>query len=112
MGEDMGHFNKLSPAETERLALLAEEMGEAIQIIGKILRHGYESHNPTIKVPEDELPMTNRQLLEKELGDVCCAIDYIAFDINVSTMHRNRTMKHARVRKYLHHQTKEASEVA
>ena len=34
-------FNELSPAEVERLAILAEEMGEAIQVIGKVLRHGY-----------------------------------------------------------------------
>lgn len=34
-------FNGLSPAEVERLALLAEECGEVIQTVGKILRHGY-----------------------------------------------------------------------
>ncbi len=34
----MTHFNELTPAEAERLAYLAEECGEAIQIIGKILR--------------------------------------------------------------------------
>jgi hypothetical protein len=37
------NFNGLAPAETERLALLLEELGEAQQAIGKILRHGYES---------------------------------------------------------------------
>ena len=36
-------FNKLSAAEAERLALLLEELGEAQQAIGKILRHGYEN---------------------------------------------------------------------
>ena len=35
-------FNKLSDAETERLAILAEEMGEAQQAIGKIIRHARE----------------------------------------------------------------------
>ena len=34
------HFNNLTPGEAERLAILAEECGEVIQIIGKILRHG------------------------------------------------------------------------
>lgn len=34
-------FNDLSNAELERLALLLEELGEAQQVIGKILRHGY-----------------------------------------------------------------------
>lgn len=32
------HFNGLTPAEAERLALLLEELGEAQQAIGKILR--------------------------------------------------------------------------
>lgn len=40
------HFNGLTPAEAERLALLSEELGEAQQAIGKILRHGYDSSNP------------------------------------------------------------------
>lgn len=39
----MEHFNQLSPAEAERLALLSEELGEAQQAIGKILRHGQPS---------------------------------------------------------------------
>lgn len=39
-------FNELNPAQVELLALLAEEMGEAIQAIGKVLRHGYESYHP------------------------------------------------------------------
>jgi hypothetical protein len=64
-----GHFNGLSPAEAERLALLLEELGEAQQVIGKILRHGYESHHP--ENPDD----SNRALLEGELGDVMAAIE-------------------------------------
>ena len=59
------NFNGLSPAEAERLAILAEEMGETIQEIGKILRHGYESRWP------DDAP-TNREKLEVELGDIAC----------------------------------------
>lgn len=42
----MTHFNDLEPGEAERLAILAEEAGELIHAIGKILRYGYESHNP------------------------------------------------------------------
>jgi hypothetical protein len=38
-------FNQLTDAEAERLALLAEECGEVVQVIGKILRHGYESYD-------------------------------------------------------------------
>lgn len=57
-------FNQLTPAEAERLAMLAEECGEVIQIVGKILRHGYNSCHP------NDLTTTNRRLLEKEVMDV------------------------------------------
>ena len=57
-------FNKLTPAQAERLAMLAEECAEVILIIGKILRHGYDSHHP-------ETPtITNRDILHEELLDV------------------------------------------
>jgi hypothetical protein len=58
------HFNKLTPAEAERLAMLAEECAEVIQVIGKILRHGYESYHPA------NPRLSNRDLLAKELRDV------------------------------------------
>lgn len=34
-------FNQLTNAQAERLHILLEELGEAQQAIGKILRHGY-----------------------------------------------------------------------
>lgn len=58
------HFNGLTPAQAERLAMLAEECAEVIQIVGKILRHGYDSYNPL----DPNTP--NRRLLEKEVIDV------------------------------------------
>jgi len=58
------HFNRLTPAEAERLAMLAEECGEVIQVIGKILRHGYDSYHPA------DPSTTNRQLLGRELTDL------------------------------------------
>jgi hypothetical protein len=61
-------FNGLSHAQAERLACLAGTMGEAIQVIGKILRHGYDSRDPRI-VPIESGP-TNRERLQKELGDI------------------------------------------
>lgn len=60
----MTHFNQLTPAQAERLAMLAEECGEVIQIVGKILRHGYDSHHPV------NPRVSNRDLLAKELRDV------------------------------------------
>jgi len=59
------HFNKLTPAEAERLAMLAEEAGEIVQMVGKILRHGYESYHPN-----DCDKTTNRILLMSEIKDL------------------------------------------
>ncbi|PCJ24121.1 MAG: hypothetical protein COA96_10270 [SAR86 cluster bacterium] len=63
------HFNGLTPAEAERLAMLAEEAAEVIQIIGKILRHGYENFHP------DAPETTNRELLAMEVGDFTSIAD-------------------------------------
>lgn len=90
----------LSVAEIERLALLTEELGEAQQIIGKILRHGYESYNPF-----DGRKIINRSLLENELGDVSFAMElmFARNDINYREVWRHRDEKALTVQKYLHH---------
>lgn len=95
------HFNKLSPAEAERLALLSEECGEVIQVVGKILRHGYES-----KHPSDRRDRTNRELLEKELGDVHFAYLFMDEneDIKLDNIREKSRYKNLKVGKYLHHQ--------
>lgn len=59
------NFNGLTSAETERLAMLAEEAGEIVQMVGKILRHGYESYHP-----DDQEQVTNRVLLRTEINDL------------------------------------------
>ena len=93
------HFNQLSPAEHERLALLMEECAEVIQIVGKIMRHGYESCHP------DGGP-TNRQLLEKELGHVYAAMGMMkdSADIIMLPIREHAAEKRLKVRQYLHHQ--------
>ena len=95
----MEHFNGLTPAEAERLALLAEECGEVIQAIGKVLRHGYESTHP------DGGP-TNREALERECGDVYHAIWRVigAGDIDGNGMSQRADDKAKSVGRYLHHQ--------
>ena len=94
----MGHFSNLEPHQLEALALLAEELAEAGQVIGKILRHGLGSKHP------DGGP-DNRALLERELGDVSAAVD-IAVDLGV-IMGTNvlvaRSNKLNRIGTYLHH---------
>ena len=92
-------FNDLTVGEDERLALLLEEAGEVIQAIGKILRHGYESTHP------DGGP-TNRESLERELGDMAAAIHMMTErrDLNASFIRQCQRNKLSKVSKYLHHQ--------
>lgn len=92
----------LAPAETERLALLMEECAEVQHVIGKILRHGYQSYNPN-----DEHRTPNRQLLEKELGDLRAAMQLMIRedDISLAAIGRAYTDKTMRLAQYLHHQS-------
>jgi NTP pyrophosphatase (non-canonical NTP hydrolase) len=94
------NFNKLTPAQTERLALLSEELGEAIQVIGKILRHGFDSYNPTI--PNSP---TNTQFLELELGDVVYAMGLMAAagDVSMDEIEKRVELK-VNKHNYFHHQ--------
>lgn len=100
MGE---HFNRLTPAEAERLALLSEELGEAVQAIGKILRHGYRSWDPTLPARHRK---TNRQDLEDELGDVQAAVLMMtrAGDLCGSEIFAAAQRKLERAKPFLHHQ--------
>jgi hypothetical protein len=95
----MKHFNNLTPAEAERLSFLAEEMGEAIQSIGKILRHGYRNSNHENKGD------TNRELLSKELGHVDAGIYLLCRngDQYAPTITKYRKQKLKELPKWLHH---------
>ena len=61
---DKSNFNKLTNAELERLALLAEEAAEVVHMVNKIIRHGYAANNPKTNGP------INRDLLASELNDL------------------------------------------
>ena len=99
------HFNGLSPALAERLAILSEECGEIVQVIGKIQRHGIESRHP------DGGP-TNRQLLEKELGDAYATLLPLTRAGDVAperiATHKDATLRN--VQQWLHHQLAELFE--
>lgn len=99
--------NNLTQAELERLAILAEEMGEALQIIGKIVRHGYESYNPTLVQNQMDgvAKLTNRDMLEKELGDVSAAINLMNLggDIERDAIQAHSISKMRNINKWLHH---------
>lgn len=91
--------NQLTPAEAERLAILAEECGEVVQAVGKILRHGFESRHP------DGGP-TNREMLMRECGDVYFAIAKLTEnkDIDGHRVTVCADYKAHSVKPYLHHQ--------
>lgn len=93
----MNHFNKLTPGEAERLAILSEELGEAIQAIGKILRHGYDSSYNGV---------TNRESLVLECGDVDNALMMLvkAGDIKLDAIWERSDEKAKKILQYLHHQ--------
>lgn len=55
------------------LGLLVEEMGEALQIIGKALRFGLDAPGPNVAPYHGR---TARQLLSIEMGDVAAAQSY------------------------------------
>jgi NTP pyrophosphatase (non-canonical NTP hydrolase) len=84
--------NNLTPAELERLAYLAEECGEVVQIVMKILRHGYG---------DETTKYNNRELLKDEIIDVqkalylMCKKNDIVFDFE--------TLEEPTY-KYMHHQ--------
>lgn len=92
------HFNRLTPAAAEALALLAEECGETLQVIGKTLRHGLYSTHP------DGGP-DNRGLLEQEVGDVKAAVEILVRlgILRADNIDAARLAKLARVGRYLHH---------
>jgi len=96
-------FNGLSNAEAERLAVLMEELGEAQQAIGKILRHGFDTSY-------DDGHPTNREDLEKELGDVQNAQRMMveAGDLDPAAIQLRAKAKAMTIGQYLHHQPETA----
>lgn len=90
--------NGLTPGELERLSIVMEEMAESIHIIGKIQRHGYASYHP--KNPD----VSNRGLLEKELGHVQHAVSSMIAnkDIDAIFIEIARAEKKKSVLQYLH----------
>ena len=93
-------YTQLSPAEIERLALLAEEAGEVVQAVGKILRRGYRRGHPRIK------GRTNRLHLEEELGNFLNAMSMMQFagDISYYRVILAKQEKQRTVGKYLYQQ--------
>jgi hypothetical protein len=94
------HFNQLTEAEQERLSILIEECSEVQQIGCKILRHGYESYSP--KSIDKE---TNREALQRELGDLMHALGRMLKlkDLDHTKINERQVSKAEHVKPYLHH---------
>lgn len=89
----------MKKSEIERLALLAEECGEIQQIVGKILRHGFDSQNPL-----EPNSLSNRRHLEIELGDMKLVIKMLIAnkDVNEQAIDIAQVNKAKKIRKWLH----------
>lgn len=93
----------LTPAQIERLGLLVEELGEALQMVGKAQRHGYHSTHA------DYGYVTNRANLAKELGHVKAATQLLTdvsdIDVNaVNEAYERKLKKYREGFAFLHHQ--------
>lgn len=95
----MKSFNKLSAAQIERLAILAEECGETVQAAMKVIRRGYDRKHPRKPGP------TNRGHLEEEIGNVLNAVEMLveAGDVRSTKIQASLESKRERVKKYLYH---------
>ncbi len=89
----------LTAAEMERLAMLAEECGEVVQAVGKVLRHGYQSASP-FGGP------VNRVALEREIGNVRAVVGLMidARDVRLGDIQHWQRSKRAVFAKWTHHQ--------
>jgi NTP pyrophosphatase (non-canonical NTP hydrolase) len=88
--------SNLTLSQIERLALLAEECGEVVQVVGKIMRFGFDgTHNQH----------SNRERLEVELGDLQVAIDMLAQanDIDLTNVQDHAVAKFSRIGQHLLH---------
>lgn len=95
-------FSNLTNAEAERLAILAEECGEVVQMVGKVLRHGYRSSSPL----KPKGSPNNRALLSMEIGHIYAAVRRMveANDIDAHVVVTNGDDKFLSASPYLHHQ--------
>jgi len=109
---------QLSAAQVERLALLVEELGEASQAAGKILRHGFRQPGLPYDNARDlslelgdvlygrgfrppGLPYDNARDLSLELGDVLYAVSLCARDLDLS-LAQQRCAEKLKARPHLH----------
>lgn len=89
----------MTEAELERLAILMEECAEVQQVIGKIIRFGWEDSHPK----HDN--QTNRKLLTQEMADLRVAMNLLLHedDIDLKEFEEAEGKKLEKINKYLKH---------
>lgn len=100
--------NGLRPDQAERLAILSEELAATSKAIAKILRHGYESFDPTRPAQQldgVEYVLTNRDDLERELGSISAAMSllFMAGEADRRKVSAYAEVKMQRFPRFLHH---------
>ena len=90
--------NSLNPAQIERLVMLAEEAGEVIQAVTKILRHGYESYHP------NEPTKSNKVRLQEELADLLAVASMLDDAREITVPGYLIAISKEKKKKYTHHQ--------
>lgn len=92
----------MDKAKEERLVMLAEEAGEVVQAVAKILRHGEESFHPA-----DPDKVANLYHLEQELTDLLSIISHMVFkgdvDVDITLTEELSARWHKKLT-YTHHQ--------
>lgn len=93
-------FNQLTPAEAERLAMLAEEASEIVQAVTKTLRHGYHSFHP-----DDPTRTPNKDLIRKEMTDLRAVWEMMLFAGDSEVLAPSEIVEaKTKKMKYAHHQ--------
>lgn len=101
LAEARSEFPGLSPAEIERLVILAQQCGEVVQACATIMRHGYESCSPL-----DERCKPNRIMLERKVGGLRGVVDLMTQrgDMKPQELAAWRARKRSVLAKGTHHQ--------
>ena len=82
--------------EKEVMDILQEECAEVIQAVSKVSRFGIDNYKPG-------KPLTNREHLEEELGDVLAMVDIMLEQgiVNISKLEEAKRAKIEKLKKKL-----------
>lgn len=81
--------------EKEVMDILQEECAEVIQAVSKVSRFGIDNYKPG-------KPLTNREHLEEELGDVLAMVDIMLEQgiVNISKLEEAKRAKIEKLKKW------------